>query len=56
MLFPESGEVFGGTSLLDRIEAVVIFPFWIWGPALALAVWCYARFRQAAPALPDQHG
>jgi hypothetical protein len=57
MLFPEPGEVFGGTSLLGQMEAVVIFPFWIWGPALALAVWGYARARQTeAPALEDQRG
>ena len=28
------------------LEAVVVFPFWLWGPTLLLAAWGYA-LRQA---------
>lgn len=46
-LVPEAGEtVFTGLSLLERLGATLIFPFWIWGPALALAVWGYALSRR----------
>ena len=36
------------TGDLTRIEkglSVLLFPFWIWGPALALAVWGYVAHR-----------
>jgi hypothetical protein len=46
-LVPDAGEtVFTGLSLLERLGATLIFPFWIWGPALALAVWGYALSRR----------
>ena len=35
-----------GLSVLQRIEMAVVFPFWFWGPTLALAVWGYARHRE----------
>lgn len=35
---PPQGIVFG-------IEALVLFPFWLWGPLLGLATWAYARRR-----------
>lgn len=49
ILFPEPGTVFGGGALPERLAAAMIFPFWFWGPALALAVWGYARSRHTAP-------
>jgi hypothetical protein len=35
----------GGLGLLDRLLAIVIFPCWIWGPLLGLAVWGYVGHR-----------
>lgn len=43
-LAPAPGSVFDG-SRLEQLLSVVIFPFWMWGPALALAVWGYALDR-----------
>ena len=43
-LLPEPGTVFDGTRL-EQLLSLVIFPFWLWGPALALAVWGYALDR-----------
>ena len=45
-LSPEAGMVFDGLGLWARLGALLIFPFWIWGPALALAVWGYDRYRR----------
>jgi hypothetical protein len=46
-LWPEAGStVFVDLGLLERLGATLIFPFWIWGPALALAVWGYALSRR----------
>lgn len=45
-LLPEAGSVFEG-GMLQRLAMALIFPFWLWGPALALAVWGYARWRSA---------
>ena len=46
ILLPAPGTVFGDVSLSARLASTVIFPFWFWGPALALAVWGYARSRR----------
>lgn len=43
---PANGTVFGGASQVEQLAACVIFPFWAWGPALALAVWGYAAARR----------
>ena len=40
------GTELGFVSILDRMAAAVIFPFWLWGPALAAAVWAYADRRR----------
>lgn len=45
-LSPAAGMVFDGLGLWSRLGALLIFPFWGWGPALALAVWAYARSRR----------
>jgi hypothetical protein len=47
-LLPAGDEVSGGLPLLERIGFALLFPFWLWGPALALAVWGYARHRAGA--------
>lgn len=44
---PEPGSVFTDGSLVDKVGLALVFPFWFWGPALALAVWGYARSRRA---------
>lgn len=49
-LVPAPDTVFAGLPLVARLGAVLIFPFWVWGPALALAVWAYAVARRAGPA------
>jgi hypothetical protein len=43
----------GVDSVATRVLAALVFPFWLWGPALALAVWGYAGHRRDAsdPAL-----
>lgn len=46
-LLPAADEVSDGMTLLQRLELALVFPFWLWGPALALAVWAYARHRSA---------
>ena len=45
-----TGTLFTDVRLLDRLLAVLVFPFWIWGPALALAVWGYALARRSPAA------
>ena len=44
-LLPAAGELSDGLGLGERIGFALIFPFWVWGPALALAVWGYALHR-----------
>lgn len=34
------------------LEAAVLFPFWLWGPLLALAAWGYAMHRASEPLAP----
>jgi hypothetical protein len=46
-LAPGPTSVFSAASVLTRLAATLIFPFWLWGPALALAVWGYALHRRA---------
>lgn len=36
---------FGALGSAAVVEIVAIFPFWLWGPALALATWGYAMHR-----------
>ena len=43
---PEPGSVFTDGSLLEKLGLAMVFPFWFWGPALALALWGYARSRR----------
>lgn len=31
---------------IDTVVGAVVFPFWLWGPALGLAVWGYVLHRQ----------
>ena len=40
------GTVFGDLSAGQALLATLIFPLWIWGPALALAVWGYVGHRR----------
>ena len=40
------GTVFGNLSATQALMATLIFPLWIWGPALALAVWGYVGHRR----------
>ena len=47
----------GGMSGTERVLALLLFPCWIWGPMLALAVWGYVGHRRgcgslSAPATP----
>ena len=47
-LLPAADEVSGGLGLRERLGFALVFPFWVWGPALALAVWGYAQHRSPA--------
>jgi hypothetical protein len=40
------GTVFDGASFAERLLLTGIFPFWLWGPALALATWAYVQWRR----------
>jgi len=40
------GSVFGSLSAGQAVLATLIFPLWIWGPTLALAVWGYVGHRR----------
>lgn len=44
-VFPTPETLSGQLSLLERLGSIVLFPFWCWGPALALAAWGYALSR-----------
>jgi hypothetical protein len=37
----------GDITVVDKVLSVLLFPFSIWGPALALAVWGYVAHRTA---------
>ncbi|UNK71152.1 hypothetical protein [Microbacterium sp. H1-D42] len=36
---------FGALGAVAVVEIVAVFPFWLWGPLLALAAWGYAMHR-----------
>ena len=36
----------GGMSGTERLLALLLFPCWIWGPLLGLAVWGYVGHRR----------
>lgn len=55
-LVPGSGELGDGLSVLQRLELALVFPFWLWGPALALAVWGYAQHRSSLARHVDARG
>jgi hypothetical protein len=55
-LLPAVGEVSDGLSALERVGFALVFPFWLWGPALALAVWGYARQRSEDAARGNARG
>lgn len=55
-LLPGSGELSDGLSVAQRLELALVFPFWLWGPALALAVWGYAQHRAAVLAADGARG
>lgn len=50
--------VFDGTigdgSAAQVLELVLVFPFWLWGPLLALATWGYAMARRSDAAAAAQ--
>ncbi len=43
--FTDAGSHLGVGNLLDKVGMAVVFPFWLWGPMLALAVWGYVGHR-----------
>jgi hypothetical protein len=45
--FTEGGSGLGVSTLLEQVAMAVVFPFWLWGPMLALAVWGYVLHRSA---------
>jgi hypothetical protein len=46
LTFSDTGGALGFDSWADRVLAALVFPFWLWGPALALAVWGYWGHRR----------
>src|SRR5699024_7526229 len=38
--------MYADQGLIDAVVAALIFPLWVWGPALALAVWGYVLHRR----------
>ncbi|MGO2933246.1 hypothetical protein [Microbacterium sp.] len=46
----------GDGSTEQVLELMLMFPFWLWGPLLALATWGYAMARRAdaAPVVPQE--
>lgn len=55
-VLPTADEVSDGLPLLERLVFALVFPFWLWGPALALAVWGYARYRSGVETRADARG
>jgi hypothetical protein len=55
-LLPAADEVSDGLGLWERVGFALVFPFWVWGPALALAVWGYAQHRSVAAPGTDARG
>lgn len=49
MSLTDGGTGVGFVSVSQRLGAAFIFPFWLWGPMLALAVWGHVLHRQVAP-------
>ncbi|HEU5485989.1 MAG TPA: hypothetical protein VFU98_13860 [Microlunatus sp.] len=56
LTFSDGGGALGVDSLADRLLAALVFPFWLWGPALALAVWGYRGHRRADVSPPAAGG
>lgn len=43
----------GNGSIEQTLELILMFPFWLWGPLLALATWGYAMARKGSAALAE---
>src|SRR6185437_3163555 len=41
----------GGITATERLLALLLFPCWIWGPLLGLAVWGYVGHRRGGGSL-----
>jgi len=52
LTFTDEGSGLGFTAWAERLAAALIFPFWLWGPMLALAVWGYVVHRCGVPSVP----
>ena len=46
----DEGSGLGVDTVGERVAMAVVFPFWLWGPTLALAVWGYVVHRRGAAA------
>jgi len=51
LTFSDSGTGLGVDTMIEKLGMAVVFPFWLWGPMLALAVWGYVGRRQDASLL-----
>lgn len=57
VLFTAAGVEFaieGAGPAKDTLTLMLIFPFWLWGPLLALATWGYAMRRSTGTVSPDR--
>ena len=46
--------VVGDLPVSEKLLSLLVFPFWVWGPALALAVWGYVGHRAIRPEPVDE--
>ena len=45
LTFSDEGAALGVDTMLEKVAMALVFPFWLWGPMLALAVWGYVVHR-----------
>jgi hypothetical protein len=45
---------FASEGVSEGLLSALIFPFWFWGPMLALAVWAYVLHRRDEQVPPEQ--
>lgn len=50
--FTDAGSGLGVSTVLEKVGMALVFPFWLWGPMLALAVWGYVAHRRGDARIP----
>ena len=49
---PAPGPAWASAPSSRRWRMALVFPFWLWGPMLALAVWGYVAHRRGDARIP----